>query len=245
MTDPRPLDMETTGERLAAQALAAAERLGTPAPLHRATEEALEPDDYDAEVLAIARSAGLAEVRQQIWQRCIPSRFHWASLDDFTGQVHDELTGWASDPGDRNLLLLGPVGVGKSHAAVAAARVRFDRGVEVRFLPVVELLDLLRPGGPENALYELADLELLVLDDLGSERPTDWTAERLYALVNRRWLEGRPTIATSNLSAVCSDGQTVSDLEAALGPRVFSRLVGCGSVAIGLSGPDRRRRGPR
>lgn len=123
-----------------------------------------------------------------------------------------------------------------SHAAVGAARLRFDRGAEVRFLPVVELLDLLRPGGPEGALYDLADLELLVLDDLGSERPTDWTAERLYALVNRRWLEERPTICTSNLGP--------ADLERAVGARVYSRLVGNGSVGVTLSGPDRRRNGP-
>lgn len=116
--------------------------------------------------------------------------------------------------------------------------------VELRCWPVelegdrtdVELLDLLRPGGPEGALYDLADLELLILDDLGSERPTEWTAERLYALVNRRWLEERPTIVTSNLAS--------GELQQAVGPRVYSRLVGNGSVGIGLSGPDRRRKGP-
>lgn len=124
-----------------------------------------------------------------------------------------------------------------THLAVAAARLRFDRGAEVRFLPVVELLDMLRPGGPEHALYDLADLEVLVLDDLGSERPTEWTAERLYALVNRRWLEERPTICTSNLSP--------TELEKSVGDRVFSRLVGNGSVGVKLSGPDRRRQGPK
>lgn len=239
MTEPVPI-----AESLREATLAAAERLGHDDVRHRATAAALEPDDYDDEQFAQARAMGLQEVRQAIWQRIIPARFQWATVEDFTDQVLSELTGWAREPAGRNLLLLGPVGVGKSHAAVAAARMQFDRGAEVRFLPVVELLDMLRPGGPDGALYELADIELLVLDDLGSERPTDWTAERLYSLVNRRWLEERPTIATSNLSAVCSDGQAISDLEAALGPRVFSRLVGNGSVAIGLSGPDRRRRGP-
>lgn len=200
---------------------------------HRATREALEPDDYDLEA---HRAASLQEVRGRVWQQCIPARFQWATVDDFAGQVRTDLEAWGAEPAGRNVLLLGPVGVGKSHAAVAAARLRFDRGTEVRFLPVVELLDMLRPGGPENALYDLADLELLVLDDLGSERPTEWTAERLYALVNRRWLEQRPTICTTNLAP--------AELEAAVGPRVYSRLVGNGSVGIALSGPDRRRKGP-
>lgn len=233
MTEPERVDMEAVGERLERRAVEAAERLGH--DLHRVTAAALEPDDYDGDLAAIveARSRGLAEVRQVIWQRCIPGRFQWATVDDFDAAVAAELTDWASGTPGRNLLMLGPVGVGKSHAAVAAARLRFDRGDEVRFMPVVELLDMLRPGGPENALYDLADIELLVLDDIGSERPTEWTAERLYALVNRRWLEQRPTIGTSNLAP--------RELEEAVGARVYSRLVGNGSVGVALSGPDRRR----
>lgn len=222
----------SVGALLAAQA----EKVGA-RYLHRASEQSLEPDDYDDPDLEALRARGLQEVRTRVWQQCIPSRFQWATVDDFTGQVRDDLTAWGDDPAGRNVMLLGPVGTGKSHAAVAAARLRFDRGAEVRFMPVVELLDMLRPGGPEDALYRLADLELLVLDDLGSERPTEWTSERLYALVNRRWLEERPTICTSNLPPV--------ELEAAVGPRVFSRLVGNGAVNLGLSGPDRRRKGPR
>lgn len=227
MTSPEPVSL---AESLVAHADAIGER-------HRATEAALDPDDYDDPDLDELRAKGLEEVRTRIWHQCIPSRFQWAGIDDFTGGVHDELARWAATTAGENLLLLGPVGVGKTHAAVAAARLRFDRGAEIRFLPVVELLDLLRPGGPDHALYDLADIEVLVLDDLASERPTDWTAERLYALVNRRWLEQRPTIATTNLGP--------TELEAAVGPRVYSRLVGNGAVGVTLSGPDRRRRAHR
>lgn len=202
---------------------------------HRATEAALEPDD-DEDLFA-ARAEGLREVRSIQWQRCIPARFQWATVDDFDGKARADVIEWGERPAGRNVLLLGDVGTGKTHLAVAAARLRFDRGAEVRFFPVVELLDMLRPGGPEHALYDLADHEVLVLDDLGSERPTEWTAERLYALVNRRWLEERPTICTSNLSP--------AELEKSVGDRVFSRLVGNGSVGVKLSGPDRRRQGPK
>jgi DNA replication protein DnaC len=141
-------------------------------------------------------------------------------------------------------VLLGDVGTGKSHAAVAAVRPAFERGLEVRFLPVVELLDLLRPGGPEGVLYDLADVDRLVLDDIGMERATDWTMERMYALVNRRWLEGRPTIATSNLPGsrrTAPAGYDGVTLDGALGERTFSRLVGSSSVVVKLTGPDRRR----
>lgn len=227
MTAPEPVG---AGAQLAAEAMAVAGRV---AKLHRAIPEALEPDDYDTvtgDTLALRRNA--------TWQRAVPQRFLWADLDQFTDQpaaVQADLAEWAANPDGRNLLLLGPVGVGKTHAAVAAARVQhFDRGMDVRFLPVVELLDLLRPGGPEGALYDLADTDLLVLDDLGSERPTEWTAERMYALINRRWLEVRPTVCTTNLEP--------EPLLAAVGERVFSRLVGNGAVVLRLTGKDRRRR---
>lgn len=227
MTEPVPI-----GKALEQRAEAFMSAHGMDPQLHRATVEALEPDDYDA-VLGDA----VADRRNGTWLRAIPNRFVWADLPDLAdqpGEVVDALADWSRDPAGRNLLLLGPVGVGKSHAAVAAVREQhFVRGADVRFFPVVELLDLLRPGGPERALYDLADCDLLVLDDVGSERGTDWTAERLYALVNRRWLEARPTVCTSNLDS--------DQLQTTVGPRVFSRLVGNGAVALRLTGPDRRR----
>ena len=182
------------------------------------------------------RHLQLEERRQLGWARAIPSRFVHAELTQLGDQpavVRDGLADWAGAHSGRNQLLLGPVGVGKSHAAVAACREHHQRGAEVVFLPVVELLDQLRPGGPEGAMENLAHADLLVLDDLGSERATDWTAERLYALVNRRWLEERPIVATTNLEP--------DPLRTAVGERVFSRLVH-DAVVVRLTGKDRRRR---
>ena len=230
MPDPTT-DAADDGERLLGPLGERVRRLAlSPVVMQRQGFDPLAPDDYDGP------SPSLEAARMATWGRAIPNRFQWAQLDDFPDEP--ELAAWATDPGGRNLLLLGPVGVGKSHAAVAAARpAHFDRGEDVRFLPVVELLDLLRPGGPEHALYDLADLDLLILDDLGTERPTEWTAERLYALVNRRWLEERPTIATSNLGP--------DEFRAAVGARVFSRLVGDGAVTRRLTGRDRRLSPPK
>lgn len=185
----------------------------------------------ETEDLANLTHVSLDEMRHSRWAVSMPSRFVWAKLDDFQGTTADKLQEWSDDPRGRNLLLIGSVGSGKSHAAVAACRGSFFRGLDVIFAPVVEMLDDLRPGGPPGYLTELMGLDRLILDDLGLERPTDWTAERLYALVNRRWLEERPTIATTNLSP--------EKLEEAVGERMFSRLAG-NAVTIGISGPDRR-----
>lgn len=177
----------------------------------------------------------------------IPKKFLDAELSDFRNEepkVREVLNDWAIRPAGRNLLALGTVGVGKSRAAVAACRrSHFTHGQAVDFWPVVELLDQLRPGGPPDALERLMAVDLLILDDLGAERPTDWTAERLYALVNRRWLEELPTVGTTNLpltrksAGMTYEGPTLDEV---LGDRMFSRLIGGASLLL-LSGPDRRR----
>lgn len=184
----------------------------------------------------------------QMWREAIPSRFLHAELGHLTEvppKVRADLEDWAARPRGRNLLLWGSVGVGKTYAAVAACRAaHFERSQEVMFKPVVELLDELRPDGLPCAMAEARDTDVLLLDDLGGERPTDWTAERLYAVINRRWLEERPVVGTTNLpltDKVAPEGYTGPVLEDVLGARTFSRLVGNGAVVRRMAGPDRRR----
>lgn len=182
----------------------------------------------------MVRQFGHESWMAQRWGSIMPARFAWAKLDDCTdAPARRALSEWSSTVAPGNLCLFGPVGVGKSHLAVAACRQAHDAGLQVRFYPVVELLDLLRPGGPEGILYELAEVDRLIIDDLGSERPTEWTAERLYALVNRRWLEERPTIITANGGP--------PELREAVGERMYSRIVGSGATVLRLTGNDRRR----
>ena len=76
---------------------------------------------------------------------------------------------------------------------------------------------------------------LLIIDDLGAERGNEWTGERLYLIVNRRWLDGLPTIVTTNLTL----GAT-GELLAQIGERTYSRLAH-GAVAIKMTGKDLRR----
>lgn len=207
--------------------------------LHRATEAVLEGDEPDAEAAALGR----AEWLDQRWRRVVPAKFQRWRVADYPHAP--QLAEWAHRKhSPANLVVLGPVGTGKTCAACAACRPAHDAGLEVRFLPVIELLDLLRPGGPEGALYDLADVDRLIVDDLGTERPTDWTRERLDALLNRRWMEDRPTVTTSNLPGtrkVAAEGYQGPTLDEHLGERLFSRVVGSGAVVVRLPGPDRRR----
>ena len=174
--------------------------------------------------------AEIRAMRADWWaEKLVPPRFAAATVDQLGGDVADLAAEW---DGTRNVLLLGAVGVGKTFAAIAMAREAYLDGRDVTIWPVVELLEQLRPGGREGVAAAVQTVDVLVLDDLGAQRPTEWTAEQLYAVVNRRWLEQLPTIVTANLTA--------DDLAATVGPRMASRLHD-GALAIELAGPDRRR----
>lgn len=215
MTDPQRLDPE----RLAALA-----RPPKPADSDRL------PADHEVVVVAVSH-ARLTEA----WESAVPARFRAARLADFADRAgHDDLVDWAQDEARPNLVLLGPVGVGKTRAATAAVRGAFAAGSSLIFAPVGELLDRLDWRRPDSAAWmaELMAVDLLVVDDLGAERSNEWTGERLYAVINRRWLDELPTVATTNLEP--------DQLAEALGERTYSRLVG-GATVLRLAGPDRRR----
>jgi DNA replication protein DnaC len=140
--------------------------------------------------------------------------------------------------GRPNVLLFGPVGTGKSYTAVAALRPLYDTGLRVAFWPVTTFLEATSPAGldPAGAMESATQADVLVLDDLGTERDTEWVAERVYEVVNSRWLAEVPTIVTTN----ATDGPALAE---AIGPRVYSRLQD-GAIGHRLGGPDRRRSTP-
>lgn len=197
------------------------------------------PDLPDVDVDEVELHEQLGEIVQarndRRWHRSVPQRFHRAELTDF--DVHapwfDPALMWAcrSDM-RRNVVIVGPVGTGKTHLAAAMCRPANDMGLDVRLVSIVRLLDELRPGGPDGALDDLLALDRLIVDDVGREKPTDWTAERFDMLVDERWAEDLPTIFTSNMEPKV--------LAEHVGERCYSRMAG-GALGIQLTGTDRRR----
>jgi len=103
------------------------------------------------------------------------------------------------------LTLTGQADMGKTHLAVAICREWLKRGVPARFADVPLLLDELRAGyssDGENSYQTKIDLfynvPLLVLDDLGAEKPTGFAKEKLYAIINYRSMNGLSLVVTTN-----------------------------------------------
>lgn len=128
----------------------------------------------------------------------------------------------------QGLLLTGKSGTGKTHLACAVANALKEK-YWVQFAHVPTLLEKLRTGSVD--LEPLVNAQLLILDDIGSERESAWTIERLLIIVEGRLVHCRPTIYTTNYEA--------ADLDKRLGMRLASRILGH-NVALVLHGPDYR-----
>jgi len=156
-------------------------------------------------------------------------------------QYADRPEGW--------LILAGPYGSGKTHLALAIAGHLLARASAVYMASVPELLAMLRRGYDKGAamaydrvIGALKEVELLVLDDLGAERDTDWAREQVYEIVDHRYRRRLPMVVTTNLS--------LGQMGRALDGRIVSRLLDGARVAGGFSrylalaaGDYRRREG--
>lgn len=102
------------------------------------------------------------------------------------------------------LLLMGPFGCGKTHLAAAIANHAVSLGVPTLFLTVPDLLDWLRFAYQdaettfEKRFEEIRNIQLLVLDDFGTENATPWAQEKLFQIVNHRYLNRLPLVITTN-----------------------------------------------
>lgn len=102
---------------------------------------------------------------------------------------------------NQGLLLFGAVGTGKSYAAACIANELLNRRIPVIMTSFVKILQNIQgnPGEEERIMSGLNAAKLLIIDDLGAERNTDYALEKVYNIVDSRYLSGKPLILTSNL----------------------------------------------
>lgn len=193
----------------------------------------------------------IGELREQAVRSCerhIPARFADATVDV------PEIADWVrvlieivrverrtvprvvSGP---SLLLVGGTGTGKTYAAYAALRALAVSGAGCSWLhtTAADLYGQLRPRprvDSEDEFDRYARIGLLVLDDFGAAKGTEWNEEINYRLINYRYEHRKPTLITTNVPP--------KQLPTALGERVASRLAEMADRVV-LRGTDRRIKG--
>ncbi len=147
---------------------------------------------------------------------------------------------------DQGLLLMGSVGVGKTHLAVSILKGLTERGFSPLFYEFGSLLKEIQDS--YNAFTHTSELavlspvlkaDVLVLDELGASKPTDWVRDTMAHIINSRYNDNKLTIFTTNYLDVRTG--TEETLEDRIGVRLRSRLFEmCRTIII--EGDDHRRR---
>lgn len=209
-----------------------ARRDSQPTSREHAPSRAVPPQPYDS-IDRDERDELRADAIARTLARVIPARYRAAQISD--PRVRD-WTAATIRGGTRSLLLLGPTGTGKSHHAYAALSQLIhagQTGPRIIAGSAPTLLAAARPDGEgDTAIARYARADLLLLDDLGSSKGSEWVDEALYRVIDGRYLECRPLIATSNIPP--------RQLTQSLGDRLASRLTEMCERVV-LKGADRRR----
>ena len=161
------------------------------------------------------------------------------------------------DTAGKGLLFTGSIGVGKTHLAVGVLRrlIR-ERGVKGLFSDYRELLKSIQNSyNPQVATTELELLrpvfhaEVLVLDDLGAQKPNEWVWDTVALILNTRYNNRQTTIITTNYPDMPAGGGAKTDVERAareqtlgdrIGDRMRSRLAEM-CIGVEMKGTDFRQ----
>jgi DNA replication protein DnaC len=165
----------------------------------------------------------------------VPKLFGECTFDTYQGNelLVDDLRGIVGS--ENHIVLRGNTGCGKTHLAVAM--IQGQNAFKARFITVPDLLLKIRSsfsGGSESEdeiISRYSEIPVLVLDDLGAEKISEFAITTLYIILDRRIRECRKTIITTNLSK--------EEIEATFGARIASRLAGMENIKINM--PDYRK----
>ncbi|NLL62873.1 MAG: ATP-binding protein [Ruminococcaceae bacterium] len=160
--------------------------------------------------------------------------FYNGFIDETTGanarermsQIYNYCKNWAEDfsKDSPSILMYGNTGLGKTHLSLAIANVVVEKGYNVIYSSAGNLFSKLEKekfgkiNFDESPEEQVLTVDLLILDDLGSEFSTQFTIATVYNIINTRILSGLPTIINTNL--------LYDEIGDKYNPRVYSRLIG-------------------
>ena len=175
----------------------------------------------------------------------IPTAYAETTLENYekhtveNKKAHAYMITLANNKSEQGAYIFGASGLGKTHLAIGLLKKKIERGQTGLFVVVPELMESLRrclreSGDDFEILQALYNVDCLVLDDLGAEKATELVAERLYLVINQRYLNNRMTIITSNCTP-----QEMEERLGQQGKRITSRVLEMCKI-IPLVGEDYR-----
>lgn len=147
---------------------------------------------------------------------------------------------------DRGILFMGSVGVGKTHLSVGILRGLIEKGISCKFYEYRALLKEIQNSYNPNTnasemdiLAPLIGCEVIVLDELGAAKPSEWVQDTIGLIINARYNEKKLTILTTNYLDECQvpSEETLSNR---IGARLRSRLYQMCQTSV-LEGADYRQ----
>jgi len=186
----------------------------------------------------------------------IPKRYWKASFETFRPDYPSQDTAlmiakrfaYSFNPEDgKGITFIGTPGVGKTHLAIATLKAIYEvKGVRGIFFDTKDLIYRLRRSMEEGKdikfLNGILNISLLVLDDLGSERLSDWQRELISYIITHRYNNLKSTIITTNFNLEMeeSNAKISYDLGTRLGENVVSKIYEMNEIVI-IKGEDRRK----
>lgn len=202
----------------------------------------------DAATVDLAAARRLMGIQEALAVSGVPPRYQEARFEDLEERkgASKAIAAARKAADGHGLVLIGPFGTGKTTLGACIVRERAERWAELdrhardpfatRFIAVPHLLDAIRRSyeyqDEPDPLKPLLNARLLVLDDLGREKPTEWVLDRLYVLIDHRYTHLLPTVATTNFS--------LDELAQAGYGAMVSRLIE-GADVVQMTAADRRR----
>lgn len=195
---------------------------------------------HDLEYVELQRCIEIAELRSKGIQdrHLLDWKFSVANDSEGIQKAKRYVECWEKVKEENlGLLLWGNVGTGKSFIAACIANALIDKGVSVlmtNFTKIISKMGSLRIDEVHEYISSFGRYDLLIIDDLGIERNTNYAQEQLYAVIDERYKSNLPLIVTTNLTP--TQLENASDIAHA---RVYSRILEmCAPVLI--DGTNRR-----
>lgn len=132
------------------------------------------------------------------------------------------------------LLLWGGVGTGKTYMAGCIANALLDQGKKVLMTDFVSITNI-SAFSIQKYTASLSVYDLLIIDDLGAERRTEFALQNVFDVVNRRWESGKPLIVTTNL-----DLDVLKNAEDITMKRIYDRVLAM-CTPVFINGPSKRK----